>query len=436
MKVKNYFNIFLFELIFYIFDTNTVLQSFIPISALGADNVIHLLMQFVEFGILFFLCLRMTGLKIEGKKLLKAAVVILPIKFVLDIVSYYVTIRSEFLSVEAVFNKFIWDIFHILCIVLMFAVIAAVWKPQKSENKKSLKINIVLLSIGVACFIVSGVLLSDFIGGTVYKYDIDRIISSHEYTLENLPDMQTNLEYYINGASEIYGIVSVFIRTLIFASVSNIFGAIYAADEQVVKRRFGVDIGCIFVCFILNLCFNNANAFTGIYHGKAVFEKEPSVMTVDYDVWQLLRGFGKGRHIWCACDVNYVYLGDEYVCKFRTYPLASSEWFVDYGDADCTTIVCENTLIAYKNENGQWENVKFKYLGEAKENEKLTGILKNVCKTGNLEAINYALPYFDKYDSEYIIEIPREGRNENEFLSEEYSAELFDKIRYKTVWLQ
>ena len=131
--------IFLFELLFYIFDTNTVLQSFIPPSVLGAENMIHLIMQFIEYGAMFFLCFEMTGLKAEKKKLLKAAVILLPVKIISDIVSFYVTIRTDELSAEPLFNKFIWDIFHVLHLFIIFAVIRAVWKPQKSFDRKSLQ---------------------------------------------------------------------------------------------------------------------------------------------------------------------------------------------------------------------------------------------------------------------------------------------------------
>lgn len=424
--------IFLFELLFYIFDTNTVLQSFIPPSVLGAENMIHLIMQFIEYGAMFFLCFEMTGLKAEKKKLLKAAVILLPVKIISDIVSFYVTIRTDELSAEPLFNKFIWDIFHVLHLFIIFAVIRAVWKPQKSFDRKKFAVNAVLLTFGVVGLAVSGVVLSDFINDTVYKYNIDQIIAD-SYSPDTLPDFRTNFEYYINSTSEIYGIVSVFTRTLIFVSVSNIFGATH--EEQVKKRRFTAEIGCVILCYVLNLCFNNANIFTGIYHGKAVFEKEPSVMTVDYDVWQLLRGIGSERHIWCACDVNYVYIGDEFVCRFKTEPLASSDWLVDYGDADRTAVVCETTLIAYKDENGEWHTVRFDALDKAEENSKLTEVLINVCKTGNLEAINYALPYLDRYEPELIIGISADSRMKNAILSDDYFSELYKNTAHRVEWL-
>ena len=158
-------------------------------------------------------------------------------------------------------------------------------------------------------------------------------------------------------------------------------------------------------------------------------------MTVDYDVWQLLRGIGKERHIQCACDVNYVYIGDEYVCKFRTDPLASSDWLVDYGDADGASIVCETTFIAYRDESSKWEKVKFGELDKAAENEKLTEVLINICKTGNLEAINYALPYLDKYEPELVIEISADSRKANYILSDEYFYELYENAAHKVIWL-
>lgn len=434
MKAKNYICIFLFELLFYIFDTNTVLQSFIPLSVLEADNIIHLIMQFIEYGIMFFLCFEMTGFKLEKKKFLKAVIIVLPAKIISDIAAYYFTIRSEMLSAEPLFNKFIWDIFHILHIIIIFWAFFAVWKPKKCPNKRRIAVNVILLTMGTACFIVSGVLLSDFINKIVCKYSIERIVSDC-YAFDALPDMQTNFEYYINGVSEIYGAVSVLIRTLIFASVSNIFGSIYDIDRQGRKSHFKADIFLTVLCYGLNLCFNNANVFTGIYYGKAVFEKEPSVMTVDYDVWQLLRGIGKERHIWCACDVNYVYIGDEYICRFRTDPLASSDWLVDYGDADGMSIVCETTLIAYRDESGEWNKVKFGALDKAVENEKLTEVLINICKTGNLEAINYALPYLDKYEPELVIEISADSRKANYILSYEYFYELYENAAHKVKWL-
>lgn len=435
MKVKNCINIFLFELIFYIFDTNTALQSFIPLSVFKSDNIIHLFMQFIEFVILFFLCLRITELKVEKEKLLRSFIVILPVKIVLDILLYYVSRHSALIDVKVLFNKFIWDIFHILYIMFIFTVIVAIWKPCKKEESKYLKIYISILSIGVVCFIISGALLSNFISDIVYKYDIDRIMSFNPNTLDNLPDMQTNFEYYINGASEIYGIASVFIRTLIFISISNIFDAVYIVDERIEKKIFSIDIGCIFMCFILNLCFNNVNIFSGIYHGKAIFEKEPNTITVDYDVWQLLRGVGEKRRIWCACDINYVYIGDEYICKFRTDPLASSDWFVDYGSADYSTIVCETTLIAYKDDNGFWKKIEFCKLDRLNENEKITEALINTCRTGNLEAISFALPYLDRYEPELVIEIPIERKVTNEFLSDKYCSELCEKIAYRILWI-
>lgn len=434
MKAKNYISIFLFELLFYIFDTNTVLQSFIPPSGLEANNIIHLLMQFIEYGIMFFLCFEMTNFKFEKKKFLKAALIVLPAKIISDIAVYYLTIRSEQLSAEPLFNKFIWDIFHILHIIIIFAAFFAVWKPQNCPNKRKFTVNIILLTVGIACFIVSGVLLSYFIKNTAYKYSVERIVSDG-YIFDALPDMQTNFEYYINRVSEIYGATSVFIRTLIFASVSSIYGSIYDIEKQGGKSHSKADIFLTVLCYGLNLCFNNVNVFSGIYHGKAVFEKEPSVMTVDYDVWQLLRGIGKEQHIQCACDVNYVYIGDEYVCKFRTDPLASSDWLVDYGDTDGASIVCETTLIAYRNESGKWEKVKFGELDKAAENEKLTEVLINICKTGNLEAINYALPYLDKYEPELVIEISADSRKENYILSDEYFYELYENAAHKVKWL-
>lgn len=432
MTVTKYLYIFFFELLFYVFDTNTVLQSFIPPSVLESGNIIHLLMQFIEYAAMFFPCLKMTELKAEKAKLLKAAVILLPVKIISDIVSYYVTILTDELSAEPLFNKFIWDIFHVLQIFIIFAVIWVVWKPKKSFDRKKFSVNAVLLTFGVIGLAVSGVRLSDFINDTVYKYNIDQIIAD-SYSPDALPDFRTNFEYYINSASEIYGIVSVFIRTLIFVSVSNIFGAMH--EEQVKKQRITAEVGCVVLCYVLNICFNNANVFTGIYHGKAVFEKEPSVMTVDYDVWQLLRGFGNERHIWCACDVNYVYIGDEFVCRFKTEPLASSDWFADYGDADCTAVVCETTLIAYKNENGKWHTVRFDELDKAEENSKLTEVLINVCKTGNLEAINYALSYLDRYDPELIIGISADSRKENAILSDDYFSELYKNTAHRVEWL-
>ncbi len=434
MKAKNYISIFLFELLFYIFDTNTVLQSFIPPSVLEADNIIHLLMQFIEYGIMFFLCFEMTGFKFEKRNFVKSVIIVLPAKIISDITVYYFTIRSEQLSAEPLFNKFIWDIFHILHIIIIFAALFAIWKPQKCPYKRKIAVNVILSTMGTACFIVSGMLLSDFINNTAYKYSIERILSN-VYVFDVLPDMQTNFEYYINGASEIYGIISVFIRTLIYASVSNIFSAIYDIEKQGGKNHFKADIFLIVLCYGFNLCFNNVNVFSGIYHGKAVFEKEPSVMTVDYDVWQLLRGIGKERHIQCACDVNYVYIGDEYVCKFRTDPLASSDWLVDYGDADGASIVCETTFIAYRDESSKWEKVKFGELDKAAENEKLTEVLINICKTGNLEAINYALPYLDKYEPELVIEISADSRKANYILSDEYFYELYENAAHKVIWL-
>lgn len=432
MTVTKYLYIFFFELLFYIFDTNTVLQSFIPPSVLESGNIIHLLMQFIEYAAMFFLCLKMTELKAEKAKLLKAAVILLPVKIISDIVSYYVTIRTDELSAEPLFNKFIWDIFHVLQIFIIFAVIWVVWKPKKSFDRKKFSVNAVFLTFGVIGLTVSGVRLSDFINDTVYKYNIDQIIAD-SYSPDALPDFRTNFEYYINSASEIYGIVSVFIRTLIFASVSNIFCTIH--EEQAKKQKITAEVGCVVLCYVLNLCFNNANVFTGIYHGKAVFEKEPSVMTVDYDVWQLLRGFGNERHIWCACDLNYVYIGDEFVCRFKTEPLASSDWLVDYGDADCTAVVCETTLIAYKNENGEWHTVRFDALDKSEENSKLTEVLINVCKTGNLEAINYALPYLDRYEPELIIGISADSRKKNAILSDDYFSELYKKTAHRVEWL-
>ena len=434
MKAKNYISIFLFELLFYIFDTNTVLQSFIPPSVLEADNIIHLLMQFIEYGIMFFLCFEMTGFKFEKRNFVKSVIIVLPAKIISDITVYYFTIRSEQLSAEPLFNKFIWDIFHILHIIIIFAALFAIWKPQKCPYKRKIAVNVILSTMGTACFIVSGMLLSDFINNTAYKYSIERILSN-VYVFDVLPDMQTNFEYYINGASEIYGIISVFIRTLIYASVSNIFSAIYDIEKQGGKNHFKADIFLIVLCYGFNLCFNNVNVFSGIYHGKAVFEKEPSVMTVDYDVWQLLRGIGKERHIQCACDVNYVYIGDEYVCKFRTDPLASSDWLVDYGDADGASIVCETTFIAYRDESSKWEKVKFGELDKAAENEKLTEVLINICKTGNLEAINYALPYLDKYEPELVIEISADSRKANYILSDEYFYELYENAAHKVICL-
>lgn len=139
MTVTKYLYIFFFELLFYVFDTNTVLQSFIPPSVLEAGNIIHLFMQFIEYAAMFFLCLKTTGVKAEKTKLLKAAVILLPVKIISDIVSYYVTIRTDELSAEPLFNKFIWDIFHVLQIFIIFAVIWVVWKPKKALTEKSFR---------------------------------------------------------------------------------------------------------------------------------------------------------------------------------------------------------------------------------------------------------------------------------------------------------
>ena len=174
MTVTKYLYIFFFELLFYIFDTNTVLQSFIPPSVLESENIIHLLMQFIEYAAMFFLCLKMTELKVEKTKLLKATVILLPMKIISDIVSYYVTIRTDELSAEPLFNKFIWDIFHVLHIFIIFAVIWVVWKPKKNLDRKKLAVNAALLTFGVAGLAVSGVVLSDFINDI--NKDINKLV--------------------------------------------------------------------------------------------------------------------------------------------------------------------------------------------------------------------------------------------------------------------
>ena len=133
--------------------------------------------------------------------------------------------------------------------------------------------------------------------------------------------------------------------------------------------------------------------------------------------------------------MNYVYIGDEFVCRFKTEPLASSDWLADYGDADCMAVVCETTLIAYKNENGEWHTVRFDKLDKAEENSKLTEVLINVCKTGNLEAINCALPYLDRYEPELIIGIPTNAIEKNAILSDDYFSELYKKTSHRVEWL-
>ena len=97
--------------------------------------------------------------------------------------------------------------------------------------------------------------------------------------------------------------------------------------------------------------------------------------------------------------------------------------------------MCETTLIAYKNENGEWHTVRFDALDKSEENSKLTEVLINVCKTGNLEAINYALPYLDRYEPELIIGISADSRKKNAILSDDYFSELYKKTAHRVEWL-
>ncbi len=424
-KTKEVFSftiIFLFELIFYIFDfTSNMIICVLP-NHFEVGSLIYLFINVAMFLLMIIICFNLTSTKVICKNILLFGCIILIGKCILDIM--YAIIGADNL-----YNQFIGDIFHIILLALIFILFAAIWKLKPADIKISnnkLLLNIILLVSEILCLIIAGIMLVSFIDNVYYKYDVEKIMSVDGY--------QLNCTYYINGATELYGIISVFIRSLIFFTLINIFNFVYSPDTSKSMKSSLVVYGVVLLCFVLNICFNNANVFSGIKYQKSVVSKNSSDINTDYGIFCLFRGIGDDRHLYYTAEKNYVYFGEEYVCTFNTHPLSACGWFVDYGDYEQSSIICQNELIAYIDENNQWTVIKFKDLKDIEENETLSSVLKNVCSTGSLEAIEFSLPYFQKYEQDYINELnsiiteTSITDNGNWLLNEEYSSEIVSDI--------
>lgn len=422
-KFKNYLVIFLFEILFYVFDLGTNMIIFILPQEFELHFLSYIFLNISQFIIFFIICLRTISIKIENKKVLKSFVMLLPAKCILDLI-------YAFINTGKAYDRFIRDIFHVIIIILTFIAIFIIWKPKYTcKDNKHLKTSITLFVLGLFCFIIVGSEMIAFIEKIYYKYDVAKIVSTKGYNL--------NFSYYINGLTELYGIISVFIRTLIFMSVINIFNAKYTIETNEKKQFIEIDFSCIILCFVLNFCFNTDNVFSGVDFQKGIVQKNQFYINVDYNIFYLYRGIGENKHLWYTAEINYVYFGEDFVCKFNTQPLAACGWFIDYGDYEQSSIICQNEVIAYKNENNEWISVKFKDLNKIKENKKITDVLKNVCSTGSIEAIEYALPYFEQYEPEYVSELAdivtntANNDNGNWILADGYSSKFFSEIDIK-----
>lgn len=420
--IKNYIIIFLFELMFFIFDTRSDMGCFALPQQIEFPFWARFFVQLAEFLLLFFICIKMTSQKFEKKKLLKA-LLILPVKAALDIGTYYATTHGE--AVKFLFNDFIWDIFHIVSLFLIFAAIAFIWKPQKHTNVRMLKISVATLSMGIVLFAAAGIILHSFIGDTLYRYNISEHLPDDGFVFNPSDEIRRQFQYYVSGASELYGIASVFIRSIIFISVYNMFVSFYPSGEQVggkMKKR----VIPLIVCFALNLFFFNDSMFMGIYCIKKINDKQPDYLCADSREYVMLRGLAFDLYVRYDCEFKSVYMGKERLAKVRADGLSYGD--DDYNRVGSSAVICGDVGIAFK-QKGEWEKVKFKNLYKAEENPLLTEALKEVCKDGDLEIICAALPYFEKYEPDYEITLPIGARQRNEVLSDEYYSELYEKIR-------
>lgn len=422
--------VFLFELLFYVFYSG----SNMIIAVLPQDFEVRLLpylfMNITVFLSFFAIFLKFTGTKIFCGKTLAAAAVVLAAKCVSDVI-------FALIKPEEIYRYFICDIFHIVIISIFMTAVSIIrrkdFKPEKTAVGAEFLKKTVAFAIPTGCQIILCGVFAVFFDAAYSKYDIEKIVSEGGYDL--------NFSYYINGANELYGIISVFIRTAIFAGAVCLFNYLHEhgenenSSEENVSKPFGASCAVLALSLALNLCLNTDAVFSGISSESAVFEKTSGQITADYKIFNLYRGLGNDRFLQYTSEKNYVYFGEAKVCTFKTDPLAACGWFVDYGDEEQTSIVCQNEAVAYINENGNWETVRFGELENAHESEKLTEVLKNVCETGSFEAIDRALPYFEKYEPEYIDEIKnviKDDINEyssgNWLLSEEYCTGITEKI--------
>lgn len=422
--------VFLFELLFYVFYS----YSNMIIAVLPRDFETRLLpyffMNFTMFLSFFAIFLKFTRTKIFCQKTLIAAAVVLAVKCVSDII-------FALIKTEELYRIFLCDIFHIVIILIFMTAVSIIrrkdFKPERTAAGAAFIKRTVAFAFPIAVQIIMCGVFAAFFDVVYSKYDIERIVSENGYDL--------NFSYYINGAKELYGIISVFIRTAVFAGAVGLFNYLHErgenenAAEENISKPFGVSWTLLALSLALNLCLNTDAVFSGISSESAVLEKAEGQITADYKIFYLYRGIGDNRFLQYTSEKNYVYFGETKVCAFKTNPLAACGWFVDYGDEEQTSIVCQNEVIAYLNENGNWVTVRFSEPESAHENAKLTEVLKNVCETGSFEAIDRALPYFEKHEPEYIAEIKNvikddinEYSNGNWLLSEEYREKIIEKI--------
>lgn len=422
MKKNKFFSfvvIFLFELLFYIFDftSNTVIC--VPPNSFKPSLLPYIFLNTIMFLSMFIICLKLTSTEISYKKIFISSIWVLLGKCFFDIIYAFICKNSNC-------GKFIGDIFHVLSIILIFIIIGVVWKLRPIETNTSIKINICLFILETLSLIILGVVLIKFFNNTSFKYNTEKIMAVSEYKL--------NYIYYVNGATELYSFISVFLRSLIFLSLVNIFDDTFKPTKLKTIRFSFFTYSCILLCCLLNLGFNNDSMLSGIDYQKHIEDKNISEINIDYSIFYLYRGIGEDRHLHYTTEANTVYYGTTSVCTFDTHPLSASSWFVDYGDYEHTSIVCQNEIIAFLDENEEWTTIKFKNLKNAEKNTKLSSVLKNICATGNFEATKYALPYFQKYEPNYINElnaiineasINDEG---NWLLTEHYSNQILSSI--------
>ena len=417
--------VFLFELLFYVFYS----YSNMIIAVLPRDFETRLLPYFfinlTMFLSFFAVFLKFTGTKFFCKKTLIAAAVVLAVKCVSDII--FALIRPE-----KIYGYFICDIFHIVMILVILLAIAVMRRNEFKWNKENaaFKINAALLIFGTVCLLISGIMLINYINSFYRKYDVETVM------FDNMLDL--SFSGYMRGAAEIYGIIAVFARSVILISSVKIFNALFISDKTDDIFDFkstAVSGVCLVLCLILNLCFNTVGVFSGIGCKKMMGQKHTDQITIDFFQFNIARGTGENKYLNFITEKKYVYFGFTKVCTFKTSPIAACDWFVDYGDEEKMSIVCQTEVIAYINENGKWEAVKFKELGNVSENPKLTEVLKNICASGSLEVINYALPYFQKYAPDIINElkeIVNDGQyisgSQNWILNEEYSEKIIERI--------
>lgn len=435
--------VFLFELLFYVFYS----YSNMIIAVLPQDFEVRLLpyffMNLTMFLSIFAIFLKFTGTKIFCRKTLAAAAAVLAVKCVSDVI--FALIRPE-----EIYRYFICDIFHIVIILVILSAIAVIRRNEFKWNKNNtaFKISAALLILGIVCLLVSGIMLINYINSFYRKYDVEAVM------FNNMLDL--SFSGYMRGAAEIYGIIAVFARSIILIGSVKIINALfipYKTDEVIDFKSTAVSGVCLILCLTLNLCFNTVGVFSGIGCKKMTSQKHKDHITIDFFQFNIARGTGENKYLNFITEKKYVYFGDTEICTFNTSPIAACGWFVDYGDEEKMSVVCQTEVIAYINENGKWETVKFKELGNVSEDPKLTEVLKNVCASGSLEVINYALPYFQKYEPNIIgelKEIVNNDQNESDsevflfdgeyyqkygytdsqnwILSEEYCEEIIEKI--------